>query len=132
MSKEYIEKMLDGIDDKYIEEAVNKPGNGKQTNKKTFSKMAVAASICLLVVGISASVFAATNTTFWKRINPFSSKEVKTEHGGGVTITKEKEQDDSKKGNKEDDASKTYYLVLNYLPKGYDYKGDDTFLYYAQ
>lgn len=133
MNRKYIEKMLDGIDDKFIAEAANKLGNTNKSNKKFFTKIMVAASICLCVVGISASVLATTNTTFWRWINPFNAKEVKIEHGRGVTITKEKEnaQDTSEKINEEETVSRKYYLVLNYLPKGYQCEGDDTFLYYG-
>lgn len=123
MSKEYIEKMLDGIDDKFIAEAVNKQDNMSKSNTKSVRKIVAVASICLCVIAMSASVLAATNTTLWKWLNPFNTKDVKTEHGLGVAITEQTEQ--------EDNASQTYYLVLNYLPKGYECEGDDTFLYYG-
>ena len=133
MNKKYIEKMLDGIDDKYIAEAAKKPGNTNKSNRNSFTKIVAAASICLCIVGISATVLAATNTTFRRWINPFYAKEVKTEHGEGITITKEKEniQDTSKGISEEETSSQKYYLVLNYLPKGYKCEGDDTFLYHG-
>lgn len=133
MNKNYIEKMLDGIDDKYIEEATNKQGNANRTSTYFIRKIIVAASICFCVVGISVSVLAVTNSTFRRWISPFNAKDVKTEHGRGVTITKEKEkaQDTSKEINEEETASQKYYLVLDYLPKGYQCEGDDTFLYHG-
>lgn len=123
MNRKEIEKMLDGIDDKFIAEAANKSGNTSKYKSKVSAKIIVAASICLCVVGISASVLAATNSTFREWLNPFHAENVKIEHGRGVTITKEI--------NKEESILQKYYLVLNYLPKGYQCDGDDTFIYYG-
>lgn len=123
MNRKEIEKMLDGIDDRFIAEAANKSGNTSKYKSMVSAKIIAAASICLCVVGISASVLAATNSTFRGWINPFHAENVKIEHGRGVTITKEI--------NKEASTLQKYYLVLNYLPKGYQCKGDDTFIYYG-
>lgn len=122
MSKEYIEKMLDGIDDKIIAEALNKPESMNKSNEKSIRKIVAVASICICVIGMSASVLAATNPTFRKWITSFNMEDVKTEHGRGVMIIEETEQEDS---------SQAYYLTLNYLPKGYKCEGDDTFIYYG-
>lgn len=123
MNRKEIEKMLDGIDDKFIAEAANKSGNTSKYKSKVSAKIIAAASICLCVVGISTSVLAATNSTFREWLNPFHAENVKIEHGRGVTITKEI--------NKEESILQKYYLVLNYLPKGYQCDGDDTFIYYG-
>lgn len=134
MNRKNIEKMLEGIDDRYIAEALSDHAkSGNRSKKKTITKILAAASICFCVAGLSVSVLATTNSNLWKRINLFQAKDVKIEHSRGVTITKErkKTQENLPETEEPATASRKYYLVLNYLPKGYQCEGDDTCLYYG-
>ncbi len=118
MNKKTIQKIIDGIDDEFIREAANECGNVRKT--KFTKKIAVAASITLCALGISATVYGASNEKIRQWFHSFRAEETKTEYGQGVTIKKEDKI-----------SSKKYYLVLNHLPKGYRCKGGDTSLYYG-
>lgn len=157
MNKDYIKKMLDGVEDQYIEEAADDVKAVSKSSKKHYRKIAVAAVIGLVVAGTSVSVIAAKNpnlqnviaaksSVLQNLIQPFSAKDVETEVGSGVYFTKEEQypgdtsaQTNEKKEEgemlpEESKDSKPYYLVLNYLPKGYHY-GDEsykTYIYYGE
>lgn len=155
MNKDYIKKMLDGVEDQYIEEAAADAKAVSKSSKKHYRKIAVAAAIGLVVAGTSVSVIAAKNPTIQNviaakspvlqnLIHPFSAKDVETEVGSGVHITEEEQypgdtstQTNEKKEEgemlpEESKDSKPYYLVLNYLPKGYHCNGDETYAYYGE
>lgn len=157
MNKDYIKKMLDGVEDQYIEEAAADVKAVSKSSKKHYRKIAVAAAIGLVVAGTGVSVIAAKNpnlqnviaaksSVLQNLIQPFSAKDVETEIGSGVYFTKEEQypgdtsaQTNEKKEEgemlpEESKDSKPYYLVLNYLPKGYHY-GDETsgtYIYYGE
>ncbi len=155
MNKDYIKKMLDGVEDQYIEEAADDVKAVSKSSKKHYRKIAVAAVIGLVVAGTSVSVIAAKNpnlqnviaaksSVLQNLIQPFSSKDVETEVGSGVHFTEEEQypgdtsaQTNEKKEEgemppEESKDSKLYYLVLNYLPKGYHCNGDETYAYYGE
>ena len=58
MKKRDIKKMIDEIDNRYVEEASGDFHNADKKYIKHCSKIAVAASICLLVAGSGISVLA--------------------------------------------------------------------------
>lgn len=67
MKKQWIEEMLDGVEDKYIAEAA---GSGEQTasdGKRVTLKVrkyAVAAAVCVIILGTGISVGAASSSAF--------------------------------------------------------------------
>lgn len=154
MNRDYIKKMLDGVEDQYIEEAADSSKAVPKSSKKHYWKIAVAAAIGLMVTGTSVSVIAAKNPNIQNMIvakspairnllRSFSSKNMETEFGQGVHIAKETPNADDTfdKTNEKEKAdempveskdSKPYYLVLNYLPKGYHCDGDETYAYYGE
>lgn len=158
MNKDYIKKMLDGVEDQYIEEAADDVKAVSKGSKKHYRKIAVAAAIGLVVAGTGVSVIAAKNPTLQNVIaakspvlqnlvHPFSVKNVEEEFGQGVHITKENQNpgDTSVQTNEKEKTGeiteeipaeskdpKVYYLVLNYLPKGYHCNGDETYAYYGE
>lgn len=83
MKRELIEKMLDGIDDKFIAEAKIAEDDKKLKDKKSFGarKTAVAATICIAVMGAGLSVVAATSDVFqsWLTQTFFGHKITKVE-----------------------------------------------------
>ncbi len=154
MNTDYIKKMLDGVEDQYIEEAAASSNAAPKSSKKHYRKIAVAAAIGLIVAGTGVSVIAAKNPNIQNMIaakssaiknwvHSFSAKNVETEFGQGVHITKEtpNTDDTSDKTNEKEKAdeipveskdSEVYYLILNYLPKGYHCDGDETYIYYGE
>ena len=66
MNKKLIENMLDGIDDRYIEEAKQdeKSKNRKYTKLFAIRKVAVAAAVGVVVIGTGLSAVAATSDVF--------------------------------------------------------------------
>lgn len=115
MKKKEIENMLNGIDDKYLAEAI---GSARVT-VKPYRKIAAAVVLGLVLLGTGTSVLAATNSTFRNWICSFYVRETHSDLGKGIQVSEVKEKKDS------------YYLTLNHLPKGYQTKGNDTSCYYG-
>ena len=152
MNRDYIKKMLDGVEDQYIEEAAADSGRVSKSNKKHYRKIAVAAAVGLVVAGTGVSVIAAKNPALKNVIalkspvlqnfvRSFSAENVESELGQGVHITKDKETSNdtsTRTGEKateipeETKDSEVYYLVLNYLPEGYHCDGDESYIYYGE
>ncbi|MCI8307726.1 MAG: hypothetical protein HFH14_06720 [Lachnospiraceae bacterium] len=89
MKKSDIKKMIDEIDDRYVEEASGNIKNADKIYIRHYSKIAVAASICLLVVGSGVSVLAATNPAVKSWIRSFYVEDVEEDFGHGIKITNE-------------------------------------------
>lgn len=152
MNRKNVKKMLDGIEDKYIEEAVTPIKSVHKNPIRQYRKIAAAAVIALLVTGTGVSALAAKgsgipiltgkNSIVQNWIRSFTSKEAKTNEGQGIHITKDdntseddtaitKNTDPAKTAPAETQKPAKHYLALHYLPEGYQCKSNDTSIYYG-
>lgn len=98
MKKEWIEQMLAGMEEKYIREVIEEEAKEKTRKGKTIIKMrklAVAAAVCVLVLGAGISVGAATSSTFrdWVRENFLGHEITKVDLAQKKNIAEQREQD---------------------------------------
>lgn len=130
MKKKQIEEMLEGIDDKYLEESLNMKSYSKQRSRMSFEKIAVAVVLVLVLAGTGVSVLAATNNTFRKYMKFFTIHGRDENIGKGV-IVKKKKMDKNVSNKEKKQSNKTYYLTLSYIPKGYACAKGETYCYYG-
>lgn len=131
------EKMIEGIEDKYIEEAALFTSGSKYAHiYRRFRKTVAAAVICFAFAGVGVSVLAATNQKFRNWIQSNSANDniymdnLQTKNGAGVNITKEKDSDE-KNSDKGESDNKIYYLTLKNIPDGYWCKDGEGCIYYG-
>ncbi len=126
MKRDNIKIMLEGIEDKYLEEAIVQGCNYKRIDTKKYKKIAVAAVVSLFLLTTGVSVIAATNHNFRDWIQTFYANEKHSDVGKGVEISREDEGTEQKNTD-----SKKYYLELKYVPEGYTKKGNESIFYGA-
>lgn len=121
MKKANIEQMLDEINNKYLEEALD--GGGVKQRYKKKNVQVAAAVLIVLLVGSSVTFAAAKNTRLRKWISSFVMQEKDVQGNKGVTIK------NTEKKVKETKDDSVYYLTLESIPKRFVHDKDATELY---
>lgn len=136
MKRNDIKNMLDGIEDKYLEEAVKDNYNIRNRGVRLYKKLAMAAAMGIFLLGTSVSVLAATNSSFQKWLQSFHVSEKHLDIGKGVNISEGNKNDVNKNNTeksenikKNNNSATKYYLTLKYLPKGYKCDGKEGIFY---
>ena len=146
MDKKDIKKMLDGIRDEYLEEAVENSGVERKHKggKTVWWKAAVAAAVCMVILGGGVSVYASNHLegkplTMHNLIQSFRGKEVTVKGGKGIsiekqtpTVTASQTPDSGDPAAKGQGEVTKKYLRLAYIPKGYHITEEGTSIYYGK